>query len=411
MRTFKSRLARILKISGFFLPGLMLLPLTTQASFIETTMGTAVVNDATASYYNPAALVLIKNPQIIPQGSIAYFRTHFSGQATPASTGIPQTGSASATTHYYSPSLFLGVPATEKIILGLAIVTNASQRDSDQNSILRYVQASNRIEDYDVVPALALKINAFFSVGAGINFSYANFSLRPITGFPGSNSADSQSNNQCDGTGFGGNVGFLLKPDPTTLIGFNYRSLTTYHLSGQSVYEGSPRVVSNNYHFKLWTPARSVLSINHFITPKLGLIATVMRIQWSSLSSVHVYGIAQVSGSTPVILNGTVPYYLRNTWFFTLGSHYRITPQWILRVAGSYNQTPGNTHYQIANGNSLILGASAGYQLNKTLTVDGSYAHAFMENANIAINSTQYQLSGVNTGSRDAVSLKLTFNI
>lgn len=392
-------------------PWLTLLPLAAYASFIESTVGTAVVNDATASYYNPAALVLIKNPQIIPQGTVAYFRTRFTGQSTPLSTRMAETGSASSSTRYYSPSFYFAMPVTDRVIVGLAIVSNSANRNADENSILRYVQASNTIQDYDVVPALAIKINDFFSIGAGVNFSYANFHLQPIVGFPGSNIADSQSNNQSDGTGVGGNAGFLLKPGPATVMGFNYRSITTYRLSGKSVYEGSPQVVSNNYHFKLWTPARSVFSINHFVTSKLGFITTIQRIQWRALTNIHVYGIASVSGATPVILNGSVPYYLRDTWLVTLGSHYRITPKWILRVAGSYNQSPANPHCQIANGDSIILGASMGYEINKTLTIDGSYAHAFIKDENIDITGGRYLVHGVNEGSRDAVSVKLTFNV
>ena len=44
---------------------LLWLPASAYASFIESTIGTAVINDATATYYNPAALTLLKNPQII----------------------------------------------------------------------------------------------------------------------------------------------------------------------------------------------------------------------------------------------------------------------------------------------------------------------------------------------------------
>jgi long-chain fatty acid transport protein len=50
-----------------------------------------------------------------------------------------------------------------------------------------------------------------------------------------------------------------------------------------------------------------------------------------------------------------------------LGSHYRITPKWVIRVAGTYNQSPGNSNYQIANGDSIILGASMGYEIYKIL--------------------------------------------
>src|SRR5262245_48843694 len=136
-----------IKLPGFLFLLLMLLPLISHASFIESTIGTAVVNDATASYFNPAALMLLKNPQVITQGTVANFHTRFTGQTTPVATGITQTGSASSNTSYYSPTLFLGVPTTNKIILGLAIVSNEANRSADENSVLRYVQASNNIQD------------------------------------------------------------------------------------------------------------------------------------------------------------------------------------------------------------------------------------------------------------------------
>lgn len=411
MMTFKKIYALILRLPSFIFSLLMLLPLTVQASFIETTVGTAVLNDATATYYNPAALVLIKNPQIIFQESVAKFHTQFTGQSTLVSNGVTTAGSSSTNSRYQSPSFYLGIPATDKFIMGLAVVSNTATRDADDTSILRYVQASNTIEDYDVVPALAIKLSDFISIGAGVNFSYANFNLQPITGFPGSNIADSQSTNKSSGEGIGGSVGFLLRPGPTTLIGFDYRTMTTYHQSGKSVFTGPPEVVSNNYHFTLSTPARSILSINHFVSKQLGFIGTIQRIQWSTLTNIHVYGIANLAGTTPVILNGTVPYYLKNTWLVTLGTHYRITPKCILRVAGSYNQSASNPYYQIANGDSVVLGASMGYELNKSISIDGSYAHAFMLNENIDINGARFIIKGVNKGSRDGVSLKLTFNV
>lgn len=396
---------------GIVIGCVLLLPLAAYASFIESTLGTAVVNDATASYFNPAALVQIKNPQIITQGTIAYFHTQFSGQSIPLSTGIPNLGNSRSDTHYFSPSFYVGLPATDKVTIGLAVVSNSANRNTEENSILRYVQASNTIQDYDVVPALAIKINEFLSIGAGVNFSYSKFDLRPINGSSGTNIADSQSHNQSNGSGVGGNAGFLLRPTPETVIGFNYRSITTYRLSGESVYEGTPEVVSDDYHFKMWTPARSVFSINHFFTPTFGLITTVQRIQWSSLTNVYVYGVANVIGTTPVIVNGIVPYYLRDTWVFTLGSHYHISPKWILRMAGTFNQSPGNPHYQVVNGDSITLGISMGYKISKMVTIDGSYAHGFMQNQNIDITGSRYVTQGVNKGSRDAVSLKLTFNV
>lgn len=399
------------KIQTFLLLCLLLFPLTLHASFIESTVGAAVVNDATAVYYNPAALALLKNPQIIALNSVGYFRNQFTGQSIQSNTGFTQSGSSITQTHYYLPSFYLAIPTTDKFTIGLAVISNLFNKDIDGNSILRYVQSNNSIKDIDLVPAVEFKLNDFFSVGAGMNLSHANFLLQPTSGFPSLNIPDSQSRNEADGTGLGGDVGFLLRPGNSTIIGFNYRSAITYRLSGQSVFKSNPEVVSNHYGFTFWTPARSVLSIDQFITPTLGIIGTIQRIEWSKFKEINIHGIATQIGSQPVILNAKVPYHLHDTWLLTLGSHYRITPKWIIRIAGSYNQSPGNSNFQISNGDSIILGGSMAYEINKNIIIDGGYAHAFIENENIHVKTSSNQINGETRGFVDVFSLKLTFNL
>ncbi len=93
---------------------------------------------------------------------------------------------------------------------------------------------------------------------------------------------------------------------------------------------------------------------------------------------------------------------------FTLGSHYRLSKKCIIRVASTYSQSPGNGNYQISTGDSIILGGSLGYELNKNISIDASYAHGFIDKANIHIAS---RLDGLNKASRDAISLKLIINL
>ncbi len=389
----------------------LLFPLNLYASFIESTSGTAVINDATAAYYNPAALIFLNNPQIIMLGSIGNLNTQFNGQANQRLTDFTEAGSSSSNSYYFLPSFYLGIPTTDRITLGLSTMANSAFRDADETSVLRYVQSNNSIEDYDVVPAIEFKINNYLSLGAGINFSYLNLLLNPIIGFPGSNAADSQSNNQASGMGVGGNIGFLLQPSPALKIGFDYRSATTYQLSGTSVFNGTQQVVSNNYHFNLWTPAHSTLSVNYFVTPKIGFISTVQFIQSSIFNNVSVHGIPILLGSQPAIINATIPFHWHDNYIFTLGNIYNLSSKWVVRVAGSYIQSPGNPQYQVTNGNSIIIGTSLGYKINKTITIDGGYAHAFINDQDININSGPILINGVNSGWRNAVSLKLTFNL
>lgn len=391
---------------------LLIVPFKSYASFIESTLGTAVVNDATATYFNPAALVLVKNPQLIGLGSTAGFHNTFNGQAIQSGSGFIQSGRSSEQTNYYLPSLYFSMPATEKIKLGFAVVGNSFERDLDQTAILRYVEASNQIQDVDFVPAIGIKINDFFSIGAGLNFSRVNFILKPVTGIPSLNIPDSQSLNESSGTSVGGDAGLLFKVSPTTLLGYNYRSNITYHLSGNSFFEGSPPITSNQYHFTFWTPARHVLSINHFFTSRIGVIGTIQYIQWNIIKNVNFHNIAtQIASQSVIIPNATVNYHLHNAWLFTLGGQYRATSQWVIRAAGTYNQTPGNANYQISQGDSIILGASTGYEFTKNMILDGSFAHVFFKNQNIHITTARNIINGVNKSFINAVSLKLTINI
>lgn len=385
---------------------------TAYASYIETTIGTAVVNDATAAYYNPAALTLLKNPQLIPLINDAQFRTEFSGKSTAVATHLTESGTSTSVTNFYSPTFYTGMPINEKMTIGFAVVSNFANRNPEEHSILRYTQASNNIQDYDLVPAIGIKINEYFALGANINFSQLDLHLHPLIGFPGSNIADSQSQNKSNGNGIGMSIGGLLSISSATLIGLNYRSVTKYSESGSSEVNGLIHVMSNNYHFNLRTPARTTLTISQSLTSALRLLTTIHRVQWSIIRNINVYNIATIAGITPTIVkNASIPQYLRDTWTFTLGAQYRFSPEWIIRAAGTFNQSPYSGQYQVSNGDSYVLGASVGYDINKIIKIDASYAYVFMQNQAINIDGNRFLINGTNKGSRDAVSLKLTVNI
>ena len=86
--------------------GFLLFSSSLYASFIESTIGAAVVDDATATYYNPAALTLLKNPQIIALGSVGSTQTQFIGQSIQLATGYMQSGTSNALISTFLPSFY-----------------------------------------------------------------------------------------------------------------------------------------------------------------------------------------------------------------------------------------------------------------------------------------------------------------
>ena len=391
---------------------LWMLPLPLHASFIEVTMGTAVINDASATYFNPAALTLLKKPQLIGLGSVTNLSENFNGQFSPTSSNVSRPGTSKQQANNYLPSLYVGVPTKNKFSFGFAIVSNLLNSQIDENSILRYKQSNSRIKNIDFIPGVGVQINKFLSIGAGVTYSTANITSEPITRFPGQDIPDSQSRNATKSNTYGGNAGFLLKPSKSTLIGFNYRSVLPYQFRGTSSFEGITSITSNNYQFNYWTPARNVLTFSHFFRPELGLIGTVQRVQWSVFDHTVVRGLATQVGAHATIRSETrVPYHFHDTWTFTVGGIKSITPKWVVRMAGSYEQAPGNGDYQITNGDNMVIGISMGYNFSKNVTLDGGYAYGFQKSKAINIHSSSETVTGINNGFRDSLSIKLTINM
>jgi len=386
--------------------GFLIICQPTQASFIEQTLGTAVVKDATAVYFNPAALTVVSSKQLILQGTLAKAPFQFTGTAAQIPAGIIESGTATTQSSFSLPSLYASFPINDTFTAGFAIVANDFNRGLEDHSVLRYVQARNKTKDMDLVPAIGMNINSFLSIGGNLNFSHAQLIQEPVSSIPRLNIPESRSVNNSQANSIGGDFGVLLKPGKKTAIGFNYRSAITYHFQGTSTLSG---ITSNDYHFKYWTPARSVVSISHFPTKKFGFISTIQYLQWDIFKKASVYNfVAQAGNETVIIPEAHIEYDFHNSWLFTLGTIHHVTPQWTIRFASTFNQSPSSGKRQISAGDSLVIGSSMGYQLMKNLAIDCSYGHAFFHKKRIHIQTEKNIIMGVNRGEHNAVSLKIT---
>ncbi len=386
----------------------LMFPLTLNASFIESTIGVAIVEDATATYFNPGALASLKKKQVVALGAMGFTQSLFNGQSTQIISQFTQSGQTENRAKYLLPSLYYAMPLNSNWFLGLAVIGNDFGRDIEGFSILRYAQSNNKVQDVDFIPALSYRFNRILSLGGALYRSRANFLLKPTSGFPSLDIPDIQSRNESAADTWGWDAGFLIKPTKKTIIGFNYRSAMTFALHGTSTFESMPPIVSNGYHFNYWIPARTAVSVSHFINSKLGFIGTVQYIQWEIFDELTIYNLATRIGVLPLVV---APHHYHNSWLFTVGSNYRMTSKWIIRAAGSYLQSPSDGAFQIDNGDSITLGASMTYVLFKHLSIDCSYAHSFIQGKDIRATITQNIINGRNIGAVDAFALKLTMNI
>lgn len=85
---------------------LLLLSMPLNASFIEQTLGTAVVHDATATYFNPAALTVLSQKQLITLGTAARSQFQFDGNAQRFPFGLPESGASTNRSNFFLPSMY-----------------------------------------------------------------------------------------------------------------------------------------------------------------------------------------------------------------------------------------------------------------------------------------------------------------
>ncbi|KTD52821.1 OmpP1/FadL family transporter [Legionella quateirensis] len=402
-------MARSKGIMRYVTLGLLLLSGSLYASFIEQTLGAAVVKDATAVYFNPAALTVIPHQQLILLGTLARAQSQFTGSAQQVPFGITEFGTVTSKSNFSLPSMYVSLPINDQFAAGFAIVANDFDRDLDDHSVLRYVQARNQTKDVDLVPAIGIKINEFLSIGGNLNITHAHLIQEPVSGVTRLNIPDSRSLNNSKANSLGGDLGILIQMSKSTTLGFNYRSAITYHFHGTSTITSPQFISSDDFHFKFWTPARSVLSLSHFLNEKLGFIGTIQYLQWNIFKEAYIYNFATQSGRRAFIVpKARIDYNFYNSWLLTLGTIYNLSSKWKFRVAGTYNQSPSNGRFQIGTGDSLTVGSSVGYQILENLSMDFSYGHAFYQNELINIKTAQNIITGVNHNTHDAVSLKLT---
>ncbi|CAM2912654.1 OmpP1/FadL family transporter [Legionella worsleiensis] len=389
--------------------GLLFLNGYLHASFIEQTLGAAVVRDATAVYFNPGALTTISKPQLILLGTLARSQFEFTGSVQQIPLGLSESGSVMTQSKFALPSMYVSFPINSRFTGGFAVVANDFNRELDEHSVLRYVQPRNQTNALDLVPALGFKINEVISLGGNLNITYAKLEQEPVSGGPRFNIPDSQSYNNSKAYSWGGDLGVLVQLAKTTTLGLNYRSAVTYPFRGTSTRYNPQFISADNFNFKFWTPARTVISLSHFFNEHLGFIGTAQYLQWDIFKEAYIYNfVTQLGRNSFIVPQAQVNYYFHNSWLLTLGTIYNASPQWKVRVAGTYNQSPANGRYQIGTGDSLTVGCSMGYQMWDNMTVDFSYGHAFYQKELINISGAQNIIEGSNNGSHDAVSLKLT---
>lgn len=387
----------------------------------------AVVEDAGTNWYNAAGLVYLPQ-QFVGSLIDVYAPASFSGTVTAPSTLTPPasffgsnyaaSGGASSHPNTFLPALHYSIPFKERFAFGMSVVPAwGFTEDYGRGSILRYDLTRVYTKTIDIAPSLAWMINEHWSLGAGPDFHYFSVQSRDTvnTHAPAIGLGDSVSRFTGSDWAYGGHIGILFHINEATRMGLNYRSQMIMHLNGYSDFAG-PGIgsfESNAFKLNVPLPATSTLSIYRDVTPVWALMGTIAYDQWGSLKDYHARNYVQPIGTLPSVI---VVQNMGNTFDFSVGTHYTLNDQWMLRGSIKYEGTPTSSAYRDVNfpdGNKLGFQIGSRYQMNKKLALDLIYGHVFIKTMHISsINPVTHATAfGHSVNSVELAGAQIVWNI
>lgn len=369
------------------------------------------VKDASASFYNPAALTLLDAEQIVLVNSGIVAGTEFTG------TSFGETGTAKSTANAIIPAFHYANPISEDIVFGFsATMPWGGGISFPKDSIARTTVTNSLLYTPNFSPALGYQLTDKFSIGAGIDFQLFFTEINnvveagPLQG-KFSNSAFSWS--------VSWHGGVLYQFTERTRLGLAYRAPMRHLAEGSSTFQqlvGDEELESHDYQVRFDFPAVSTANLYHELNDKWALSTTVEYTQWSIVDELTLEGTALPvpDGDLP---SGELDF--KDTFRVNGAVYYWIRKNLRMVTVVGYDQTPTKEeHRQLALPESdiVVFNIGFGYYASKALRVDIGYAHPFFSEAkvnNVNVIVPPIEIATVGTGQirAEVFSLQLTWNV
>lgn len=249
-----------------------------------------------------------------------------------------------------------------------------------------------KMEQININPSIAYKLNEMISLGGGVSFAHntshfkqGNPLVMPLAGYTANNFLDVEAKDWAVGY----NLGAMFQISANTRIGLAYRSSINFNLEGHESWARRaagfgpvPPLVDADIKGTLKTPSNFSLAVSHTLDDKWQFLGDVTWTDWSVVQTLFVNN--QQTGAPLQKL----PYNFRDTWRMGLGANYQYNDAWKLRMGVAYDKTPvsspENRTMTLPDADRTWLSFGAKYALDKASSLDIGYTHIFFAGTSTA---------------------------
>ena len=388
----------------------------------------AVAEDASTIYFNPAGMSLLEGSQFAIAGSAINLSAEFSGTATSPAT-IPPSGGTGGDLGGtgFVPNLYLTLPVGERWDFGLGI--NAPfglVTEYDANWVGRFQGIKSELTTININPAVSYKVSDTISIGAGLNYQQLDVELTNAVVLPTAlvpaPLTTGTGRLEADDDGWGWNIGAMFQLSPATRLGVAYRSEIEYKLDGvqtvtsdiaNPVSIGAAASNSGPSTMDATTPDMFSLSIAHAASDRFALLADVTRTGWSSVNQLNVVDPATGGIRTVLALD------FDDSWRYSIGGNYMLNEKWMLKAGLAFDETPvknaSTRTVRLPDNDRTWISFGGQVKVGQSSRLDFGYSHIFIKDADINHTAAQQPpldvasattVTGTYTGSVDVVSVQ-----
>ena len=343
---------------------------------------TAGVNDASAVYYNPAALSEVQGDNLLMSGSYVNLQNSVENSGRKSTNKHDDNFLASFFANYRIPNSDFTLGIGTYAPFGLAT-------EYDKDAFTRFAAINTELKTIYITPALSWNPTQYFSFGAGLSFVHSSgvFSralcLDPISGCTQPLGLEGTVRVTDTADAFAYNLGFLVKPTDNLKFGFSYRSRVDLRFDNADAKFGGPFSTPTVKAAVSPLPLPPVINAGLFwqIMPSWGAELVYEYTRWSEFKN-----FTATFSPTPIFLplgapipGFQLPEDWKNTSTLRLGSYYALNNNWEIRGGLAVEQTPipnKTLNPAIPDADKLTLNAGVGYKWEK-FSVDLGYMAVF----------------------------------
>lgn len=400
MNSFKTlAVCVVLAASTSFASGFRLEGHSARALGMSTAV-TALSDDSSAIYYNPAGLASRKGLEVQAGLSLIVPSLSFTNDATSNTTSV-QTKVSTPFNVYASYGILdnLSVGVGVFVPFGSSASWPAGWEGAGR-------ALTSTVQVFDVNPTVAWQIHPRFRVGAGFQAFLGSVYIER-----GLNFVDSQGSVQLGGsaTGYGWNAGFQLDVyEDKVFLGGSYRSGAPMGFTGRAHFVDIPlefqsRLADQPIKANIQLPEVASVGIGIKASKKLRIGIDVTAVTWATFKEL------KIEFENPELTN-PLPKRWDTMASVNVGGEYDITDAWRARLGFGFDPTgtPRDTLTpDLPDATKFRFSAGAGWTSSFGLFADLAYQFVFL----VPINSTAPGFGGTYAGSAQVVALNLGYRM